>query len=84
MSTLCIIIRVNGSDPRSCPTSPAEWNVLPLVGSARSSTTTSVVPSWARCQAIARAADACTDHDDLGAIAHHEPSGVAAASSQSR
>src|SRR3954451_10373456 len=43
-STDRIIILVRDSDPRSCPTSPAEWNVDPLVSSARSSRTTSLHP----------------------------------------
>ncbi len=47
-STLCIIIRVRGSELRSCPTNPAEWNVLPLVSSERSTSTTSVHPASAR------------------------------------
>src|SRR5690349_9238747 len=51
-STLCIIIRVNGKLERSWPTRPAEWNVLPLVGSARSITSTSVHPRSARCHAM--------------------------------
>jgi hypothetical protein len=44
-STDRIIIFVSESDPRSCPTSPAEWNVDPLVSSARSTRTTSDHPS---------------------------------------
>ena len=47
-STLSIIIRVSDTEPRSWPTSPAEWNVEPLVSSLRSSSTTSRSPSWAR------------------------------------
>ena len=37
---------------RSCPTSPAEWKVEPLVSSLRSSSTTSRSPSCARWWAI--------------------------------
>ena len=40
-----IIIFVRLSEPRSWPTSPAEWNVEPLVRSARSTSTTSSQPS---------------------------------------
>ena len=47
-SALRIIIRVRFTEPRSWPTSPAEWNVEPLVSSPRSSTTTSVTPLRAR------------------------------------
>ena len=54
-STLCIIIRVSGRLDRSWPTSPAEWNVLPLVGSARSSTSTSVQPALGEVPRDARA-----------------------------
>ena len=36
------------TDPRSCPTRPAEWNVEPLVSSERSSSSTSPQPSSAR------------------------------------
>ena len=43
-----IIIRVRVTEPRSCPTSPAEWNVEPLVSSARSTRTMSVQPRSAR------------------------------------
>src|SRR4051812_4137994 len=45
-------MRVSGTLERSCPTSPAEWNVEPLVSSARSSSTTSRSPAAARCAAI--------------------------------
>ena len=47
-AALSIIIRVSVVVLRSCPTSPAEWKVDPLVSSARSSSTTSRQPSWAR------------------------------------
>src|SRR5262249_49504565 len=45
-STELIIIFVRLSDPRSWPTRPAEWNVEPLVSSARSTRTTSRQPSF--------------------------------------
>ena len=38
-------MRVSESEPRSWPTSPAEWKVEPLVRSARSQSTTSSQPS---------------------------------------
>ena len=41
-------MRVSETDERSWPTSPAEWNVEPLVSSARSSSTTSRQPASAR------------------------------------
>ena len=44
-STEFIIIFVRLSEPRSWPTSPAEWKVEPLVRSARSQRTTSSQPS---------------------------------------
>ena len=47
-STEYMFIRVSVGSARSCPTSPAEWNVEPLVRSARSTSTTSVRPSSAR------------------------------------
>ena len=40
-------MRVSESEPRSWPTSPAEWKVEPLVRSARSQSTTSSQPSRA-------------------------------------
>src|SRR3954447_12665952 len=52
MSTECIIIVVSDTLERSWPTNPALWNVEPLVSSARSTSTTSRSPSWARCHAI--------------------------------
>src|ERR1700704_5106179 len=45
-------MRVNETLERSWPTSPAEWNVEPLVSSLRSSSTTSRSPSLARWWAI--------------------------------
>ena len=51
------------SDPRSWPTSPAEWNVEPLVRSARSTRTTSSQPSCVEPVEDRRAADAAADHD---------------------
>src|SRR5271167_4328042 len=45
-------MRVSDTLERSCPTSPAEWNVEPLVSSLRSSSTTSETPSLARWWAI--------------------------------
>ena len=47
-STDHIIIWVSVTEPRSWPTSPAEWNVEPLVSSLRSTSTTSRSPSCAR------------------------------------
>ncbi len=44
-STELIIIVVSESEPRSWPTSPAEWKVEPEVRSARSTRTASVQPS---------------------------------------
>ena len=41
-------MRVSDTLERSWPTSPAEWNVEPLVSSLRSSSTTSRSPSFAR------------------------------------
>src|SRR3954447_11548524 len=52
MSTECIIIVVSDTLERSWPTNPALWNVEPLVSSARSTSTTSRSPNWARCHAI--------------------------------
>ena len=44
-----IIILVSETDPRSWPTSPAEWNVEPLVRSERSTQQRRrCKPSWAR------------------------------------
>src|SRR4051794_27754436 len=51
-ATESIIIRVSGTLERSWPTSPAEWNVEPLVSSARSTSTTSRSPAATRCAAI--------------------------------
>src|SRR5215218_8458062 len=51
-STPYIIIRVRVVLARSWPTRPAEWNVEPLVSSARSTRTTSRQPSRARWYAI--------------------------------
>src|SRR6478735_334017 len=45
-------MRVSVTEPRSCPTSPAEWNVEPLVSSARSTSRTSVSPRRARWHAM--------------------------------
>ena len=42
------MMRVSETLERSCPTSPAEWKVEPLVSSLRSSSTTSRSPSCAR------------------------------------
>ena len=47
-STESIIIRVSDTEPRSWPTSPAEWNVEPDVSWLRSTSTTSFQPSSAR------------------------------------
>jgi hypothetical protein len=47
-STEYIIIFVSETDERSWPTSPAEWNVEPLVSWLRSTSTTSRQPSSAR------------------------------------
>ena len=46
-STECIIIRVRPSEPRNWPTSPAEWNVDPLVSCERSIRTESLQPNRA-------------------------------------
>ena len=47
-STEYVFMRVSVGSARSWPTSPAEWNVEPLVSSLRSTSTTSVTPSLAR------------------------------------
>ncbi len=47
-STEYIITFVSDTEERSWPTSPAEWNVDPLVSSLRSSRTTSLKPTSAR------------------------------------
>jgi len=47
-STEYMFIRVNVGSARNCPTSPAEWNVEPLVSSFRSRSTTSRSPCLAR------------------------------------
>ena len=47
-------IRVRAGSARSCPTSPAEWNVDPLVSSARSRSSTSRSPRSVRwCATLA-------------------------------
>ena len=48
VATILIIIFVSVTDPRSWPTSPAEWKVEPEVSSARSTRTTSLQPSSVR------------------------------------
>src|SRR5215213_2014776 len=51
-STECIIIFVSETEPRSWPTSPAEWKVEPDVSWSRSTSTTSSQPSCARWYAM--------------------------------
>ena len=65
MSTLCIIMRVSGRLARSWPTSPAEWNVEPLVISARSSTSDVGAARLGEVPGDARAADPGADDHDL-------------------
>ena len=54
-------MRVSGRLERSWPTSPAEWNVEPLVSSLRSSSTTSRSPSCCEVVGDRGAADAAAD-----------------------
>ena len=86
-------IRVSAGSERSWPTSPAEWNVEPLVSSARSTSRTSRLAPPGQVVGHARAAHPATDDHDPGTVRqlghtvtlrlHGVPLGEAAAPLQS-
>ncbi len=63
-STEYMFIRVSVGSARSWPTSPAEWNVEPLVSSARSSTHYVAFAQLRQVVGHAGPADPAADHDD--------------------